>query len=59
MPIKELEKINYNGDEYLLVDSTASSKYAQISHTHLMDQIADGVQGVYYVKGTQGASTAS
>lgn len=34
MPTKELTKINYNGEEYLLVDSTADEKFSPTGHVH-------------------------
>ena len=57
MPNKELSYVNYNGETYQIVDETADAKFSPLGHHHNMSDINDGVQGVYYVAGTQTAST--
>lgn len=59
MPTKELSYINYNGDTYTIIDSTTDSKYSQLGHSHSMGDITNGTQGIYYVPGTQTASTGA
>lgn len=41
MPTKELSKVNYNGQEYVIVDSTADSKYSALGHHHTVSDIND------------------
>lgn len=41
MPNKELSYINYNGETYILIDSTADSKYSALSHRHNINDITD------------------
>jgi len=39
MPTKELSIINYNGDDYIIVDSTASAKFSAQGHHHTISEI--------------------
>lgn len=49
MPNKELSYINYNGDTYTLVDSTAEEKFSAIGHKHTAADIIGGVDTVDYL----------
>lgn len=46
MPTKELSKVNYNGDEYIIVDSTADSKFSPLGHHHTISEL-DGDIATY------------
>lgn len=49
MPTYELSKVNYNGDEYTIVDSTAEGKFSALGHKHTAADIIGGVDTVDYL----------
>ena len=49
MPTKELSKVNYNGDEYIIVDSTASTKFSALGHHHTIGEIDGEIASYSFV----------
>ena len=49
MPTHEISKINYNGTEYTIVDSTAEEKFSALGHQHTAADIIGGVDTVDYL----------
>lgn len=59
---KEISTINYNGTNYIIVDSTAESKFAVLGHLHPVSEIPDlqfDSAGGGYNKTTNKAATVA
>ena len=56
MATKEISIINYNGDAYTIVDSTASEKFSAAGHQHTVSEITGTLP---VSKGGTGLSTTS